>query len=66
MNYKELFDRSEITYTDIAHELGCTELTARNKINGRTRVTKTEAFFLDKLFHVNGGDEVCLTQQHKS
>ena len=30
--YKERFDESDLTYTDVAHELGCCELTARKKI----------------------------------
>jgi plasmid maintenance system antidote protein VapI len=50
-NYKELMTRLNISYTDIAHELGCTELTARNKINGKTRITKPEEYFLDRLFN---------------
>ena len=66
MNYKELFIKSGLTYVDVAHELGCTELTARNKINGKTRITKTEAYFLDRLFNVNGGKKVCMTQKHNN
>lgn len=50
-DYKVLFDNSDVTYTDVAHELGCTELTARNKINGKTRITKPEEYFLNRLFN---------------
>ena len=63
MSYRELYDNSPLTYTDIAHELGCSELTARNKINGKTRITKTEEYFLNKIFGVNGGDEACTSIQ---
>lgn len=50
MTYLELFNESDLTYTDIAHILGCCELTARNKINGRTRITNAERIVLDNLF----------------
>ena len=51
-NYIVYFNESGLTYTDIAHELGCCELTARNKITGKTRITKAEALVLDKIFGV--------------
>ena len=57
--YKTLFEKSNLTYVDVAHELGCCELTARNKINGKTKITKAEANVLDKLFG-KGENEVCL------
>ncbi len=63
--YKELFLASGLTYTDVAYVLGCTELTARNKINGKTRITKTEAYFLDLLFK-DGGKEVCTIETHNN
>lgn len=62
MNIKELFERSGLTYTDIAHELGCCELTARRKINGDTRVTKAEQMVLDNLF--KGDDKTCTISRH--
>jgi len=62
MNIKELFERSGLTYTDIAHELGCCELTARRKINGDSRVTKAEQIVLDNLF--KGDDKACTISRH--
>lgn len=61
MNYSELFNKSDLTYTDIAHELGCCELTARNKINGKTKITKAEQTVLDNLF---GGKNECMISRH--
>ncbi len=67
MSYKDLFIASELTYTDVAHVLGCTELTARNKINGKTRITKTEAYFLEALFNADGGDKAeCTIRPHNN
>lgn len=48
--YKQQFEQSGLTYTDVAHELGCCELTARKKINGLTKVTKAEQVVLNTLF----------------
>lgn len=62
MSIKELFERSGLTYTDIAHELGCCELTARRKINGDSRVTKAEQTVLDNLF--KGDDKACTISRH--
>lgn len=61
MDYSKLFNESELTYTDIAHELGCCELTARNKINGKTRITKAEQLLLNNLF---GGKNECTISMH--
>ena len=61
MNYLESFNKSDLTYTDIAHELGCCELTARNKINGKTKITKAEKLVLDNLF---GGKNECSILRH--
>ena len=61
MNYLELFNKSDLTYTDIAHELGCCELTARNKINGKTKITKAEQTVLNNLF---GGKNECMISRH--
>ena len=61
--YKEVFEKSGLSYTDVAHELGCCELTARNKINGKTKITKPEATALDKLFG-KGEDEACMISRH--
>ena len=67
MSYKDLFVASGLKYTDVAYVLGCTELTARNKINGKTRITKTEAYFLDRLFNVDGGEKaICTIQSHNN
>jgi len=63
MNIKEQFDKSSLTYTDIAHELGCCELTARKKINGNTRITKAEQIVLNNLF--KGDDEACMISRRK-
>ena len=57
MNIKEQFDKSGLTYADIAHELGCCELTARKKINGNSRITKAEQTVLNNLF--KGDKETC-------
>ena len=58
MNYLELFNKSDLTYTDVAHALGCCELTARKKINGNTRITRAEETVLNNLF--KGDDEKCM------
>lgn len=60
--YKEKFNNSKLTYSDIAHELGCCELTARKKINGQTKITKAEKIVLDHLFE--GEDETCMISRH--
>jgi predicted transcriptional regulator len=60
--YKEDFEQSKLTYSDVAHELGCCELTARKKINGQTKVTKAEQVVLDQLFE--GENEVCTISRH--
>ena len=57
MDYFNLFKKSGLTYTDIAHELGCCELSARKKINGSTKITKAEQTVLDNLF--KGDKETC-------
>ena len=62
MNYKKLLSESDLTYADVAHELGCCELTARNKIDGKTRITKAEKIFLDNLF--KGDDKECMISRH--
>ena len=63
MSIKEQFDKSGLTYADIAHELGCCELTARNKINGNTRITKAEQMVLNNLF--KGDDKSCTISRRK-
>ena len=60
--YKEEFKNSGLTYSDVAHEIGCCELTARKKINGQTKVTKAEQTVLDHLF--KGEDETCTILRH--
>jgi predicted transcriptional regulator len=62
MDYLTLFKQSGLTYTDIAHELGCCELTARKKINGNSKITKAEQTVLDNLF--KGDKETCTISRH--
>lgn len=57
MDYLKLFNESGLSYTDVAHELGCCELSARKKINGDTRITRAEEIVLNNLF--KGDDEKC-------
>lgn len=57
MDYFSLFKKSGLTYTDVAHELGCCELTARKKINGNTKITKAEETVLNDLF--KGDEKAC-------
>ena len=67
ITYRETFDKSGLTYVDVAHALGCCELTARNKISGKTRVTKAEASVLNNLFGKNtteGVDATCTISRH--
>ena len=59
MSYADKFSKSDLTYTDIAHELGVCELSARNKINGKARITRAEEKVLDQLF---GEEDTCLTE----
>ena len=61
-NYLDMFTNSDLTYIDIAHELGCCELTARKKINGSTRITKAEMTVLDNLF--KGENKECTISKH--
>jgi plasmid maintenance system antidote protein VapI len=63
MNYQELFNESDLSYTDVAYELGCCELTARNKISGKSKITKAEAAILDQLFN-RGDDNKCTISRH--
>lgn len=62
MDYLKKFNKSGLSYADIACELGCCEMTARNKINGKTRITKAEQLVLDNLFE--GDNETCTTSRH--
>lgn len=57
MDYLTLLKESNLTYVDVAHALGCCELTARNKLNGKTRITKAEQIVLNNLFE--GENETC-------
>lgn len=60
--YKDKFKESGLSYADVAHELGCCELTARKKINGETKVTKAEKILLDNL--LKGENESCTILRH--
>lgn len=53
MDLKEAFENSTLTYADIAHELGCCEVSARNKIAGKTRVSKVELEVLKRILAIN-------------
>lgn len=53
MDLKEAFEKSTLTYADIAHELGCCEVSARNKIAGKTRVSKVELEVLKRILTTN-------------
>ena len=61
--YKEQFKKSGLTYTDVAHELGVCELTARKKINGTSKATRAEQAVLNNLFE--GENKACTTSPHK-
>lgn len=60
--YLKEFTKSDLTYADVAHELGVCELTARNKINGKAKITKAEQMLLDNLF--KGESEQCTILKH--
>ena len=62
-DYSEQFAKSDYTYTDIAHTLGVCELSARNKINGKARITRAEEIVLNQLF---GEEGKCSTETHKN
>lgn len=64
MSYSDQFSRSGLTYTDIAHELGVCELSARNKINGKARITRAEEKVLNDLFKEEEGS--CSTSMHNN
>ena len=63
MDYFEAFRMSGLSFADVAHELGCCELSARNKIAGKTRITKGEKIILDRIFK---GESECLTETHNN
>lgn len=58
-----MFDKSKLSYADVAHELGCTELTARNKINGKTKINRAEEYVLIKVLK---GETICTIEEHKN
>lgn len=64
MNYIDEFKKSGLSYADVAHELGVCELSARNKISGKSRITKGEAIILDRIF--KGDESECSTSTHKN
>ena len=64
MDYLTLLNESDLTYVDVAYALGCCELTARNKLTGKTRITKAEQTVLDSLF--KGETEACTTLKHNN
>ena len=64
MDYFEAFRMSGLSSADVAHELACCELSARNKLAGKSRITKGEALILDSLF--KGDESECLTSTHKN
>lgn len=46
---KELLDQNNISFADLAHELGVCEMSARNKVAGKTPFTKLEKEKLESL-----------------
>lgn len=60
--YKDEFKESNMSYADVAHALGCCELTARKKINGESKVTNAEKMLLDNLF--KGENKECTILRH--
>ena len=62
MDYLTLLNESDLTYVDVAHALGCCELTARNKLAKKTRITKAEQTVLDNLF--KGETDKCTISRH--
>lgn len=60
--YKDEFKESNMSYVDVAHALGCCELTARKKINGESKVTNAEKMLLDNLF--KGENKECTISRH--
>ena len=55
-HYLEAFKRSGLTYVNVANALGTCELTARNKINGKAKLTNAEKLLLDTLFNKEEDD----------
>lgn len=64
MSLLERFNKTNLTYADIAHELGCCEVSARNKIAGKTRVSKVELEALDRI--LTREEQECSTSRLKS
>ena len=50
MNNLERFKKSGATYSEIAVALDICEMSARNKLSGKSRVTKLEQEKLDQIF----------------
>ena len=60
-HYLEAFKRSGLTYANVANALGTCELTARNKINGKTKLTNADKLLLDTLFNNKEEDDSTCT-----
>lgn len=41
-----------LSYADVAHELGICEMSVRNKVNGKTPWSKLEKEKLESLLHI--------------
>ena len=50
---KEILVKNNMTYADLAHELGICEMAVRNKVAGRSPLTKLEREKIEQLFHIN-------------
>ena len=50
MNNLEKFKKSNLTYSELAVELGVCEMSVRNKLQGKTKFTKLEQEKLDQIF----------------
>lgn len=50
MNNLERFKKLDLTYSEIAVALDVCEMSARNKIQGKSRITKLEQEKLNQIF----------------
>ena len=50
---KELLQVNGLSFADLAHELGICEMSARNKVNGKTPFTKLEREKIESLLIIS-------------
>lgn len=50
---KQLIANKKLSFADLAHELGICEMSARNKVAGKTSITKLEAEKIESLLIIN-------------